>query len=629
MLTEDVRDGSGDPIIEEIKELHVILQNGKLTNGVLEGKYLNQLRRVRQLSVQLDSERTRSRQLASRVEALEEVIQNQERRPEVGQTANRVKCGGRRRDTEVSDSESGDGGQHNVSVLRERLERAYVQMNEAKVQLDEHKKEMLRLHKILQQETGASSEELEALLRGEVGSSVGWRGRAQQIVLLKGKVKELKRALASAVAVDKIGNETAAPVAANSVGFSALSVNTGSHSTGVVSTRCRDVDDVARERVVELQNRRLLQQRELQDELTQRTTELDALKQRLEASQARHANLESANRQLREHLQLVLQKTENDNDLIDAYREEIIELQRTQAQLVRCENCHEDRQQPQPVTSDGETRQKVDTLSTRSFTHLPVNPTSVADAKIALAAADGDAVAELSRLRVENAELRNALERCKTVADGKQGKVTAPLEHSEHSSEDPEAHAESALILAWLRSIASRPTAMNGETTQQNIVPTQTGCNWQAHVVDALRGAFCAVVFHERQREEEKKQLSECYKTIQRLQNELKRNTEKSLKGKRKVCQEGVGIETTVTTDEADDLVSLVLRENAAMKQHLKMMQKLMEKERAAYESLRTTLEASGEGLSDTSGAYIELKRQYEDLRTAFNHLQAMNSRAN
>ncbi|EKF29351.1 hypothetical protein MOQ_006870, partial [Trypanosoma cruzi marinkellei] len=398
---------TGDPYKEEIAQLRALLAEGGLNKDVLEGRYLNQLRRARQLGVQLEAEKTHTRRLTAQLATLQAKVQN------LGDGRGSEPSKGRVRQSEGvgGAGDQSEDQQNSLAVLKERLERVYVQLSDSKVQLEEYKRDSQRMRKILQQEIGGTAEELEALLKNTAESGGGWRGRAQQIVLLKGKVKELERSLAAAAAA--VNASAKSDGEDSSVGAVPALVrerrgkpSAPTEATTALTSRNRDLDDVARERVAEVQSRRLLQLRELQEELDKRTAELEAQKRRVEAAQARHVNLEADNHTLREYLQSVLTKTENDNALIDAYKEEREELQ----QALRTARMKLQEWEAWEGDGPARGRGKEEPKNREGHGGASCGPNEGAlNTDTALALAGADAAIEINRLRTENEELRHRL----------------------------------------------------------------------------------------------------------------------------------------------------------------------------------------------------------------------------
>lgn len=155
---------------------------------------------------------------------------------------------------------------------------------EVKAKADALKTERDRLLRVLQKEVGDEAS-LSKIL--EEGSE--WRGRAQQIILLKNKVKELKKEL----------------------GHSGTVGGTGKHELQY------------RKNLQKLEETRRKEKDTLAKELKGTTADYQSLKMKFEANQSRKKIVESENRDLRQKLGVLLTKTQNDDKLIDALKGEL------------------------------------------------------------------------------------------------------------------------------------------------------------------------------------------------------------------------------------------------------------------------------------------------------------------
>ncbi|CCW65774.1 unnamed protein product [Phytomonas sp. EM1] len=266
-------------ILESIYHLHGEAPGG--VAGVLEGKYLAQLQKTRALAAQLEGERARVRELYAKLE---------EKGGAGGSSEGRA-----------LKAEEGAAG------LKERLQRAHAQLRERDRQAVEQKREIHQLRQLLAREVGKSMEEVNAWIRGmgvvnEGGETPtpgggGWRGRAEQIVLLQVKVKDLERRLNEDGKGDGKEREKE-------------------------KDRVKDVDAEARDRVASIHGRRLRAARELAAELDAARRSLEEGKMKHLALQARYGTVQQECSQLRAHLSLLLEKSRRDDELIERYREE-------------------------------------------------------------------------------------------------------------------------------------------------------------------------------------------------------------------------------------------------------------------------------------------------------------------
>jgi len=115
-----------------------------------------------------------------------------------------------------------------------------------------------------------------------------WRGRAQQIILLKNKVRELKKELGHSGAND-----------------------TGRHELQY------------RKNLQKLEDTRRKEKDSLARELSETNEEYRSLRMKYDANLSRKKIVESENRDLRQKLGVLLTKTQNDDKLIDALKREL------------------------------------------------------------------------------------------------------------------------------------------------------------------------------------------------------------------------------------------------------------------------------------------------------------------
>lgn len=146
---------------------------------------------------------------------------------------------------------------------------------------------------------------LEKLMSGSTDNSetgfYSWRGRAQQIILLKSKVKEWKR---------RYENASASPK-------SSTSSTTGSMSSTF------DVDDRNRQQLEKLEHKARVELAETKKEVVEKNEIIADFKLKVEALNARNRTLEKTIQDLKVKLGRVLEKTNTDNKLIEALQAEL------------------------------------------------------------------------------------------------------------------------------------------------------------------------------------------------------------------------------------------------------------------------------------------------------------------
>jgi len=168
-----------------------------------------------------------------------------------------------------------------IASWKEKYSDATRRNAEVQTKADALKSERDKLLRVLQKEVG---EEVSLAKIVEDGSD--WRGRAQQIILLKNKVKELKRELG-----------------------------------GPDGTRGHELQ--YRKNLQKLEDTKRREKDALAKELTTTTEEYRSLRMKYEANQSRKKIIESENRDLRQKLGVLLTKTQNDDKLIDALKREL------------------------------------------------------------------------------------------------------------------------------------------------------------------------------------------------------------------------------------------------------------------------------------------------------------------
>ena len=324
------------------------------SQGAIEAKYLDQIRRNRELNVRLESERSKVSKLTQRVIALEkEKLQMEEQGvvvpppgsmlPSQRQNAAKAAKAASILGTETAGSTAGDS-QSELEDLRDKVDKLGKSLASVRKQLDDSKRDLTKCRRALQLEIGDESAVERALEAAEptspatgtpttatatAGGAGGWRGRAQQISILRGRVKDLERQLLlqtqqlgggevldTESALDGDGTKSIAAV-------TTLTMRTAAGGQSV--TTARDFDDVNRSLVEQRQKLRKLESKELQMQIDAKQEETDRERTRAESLQARLFILERDNQHLRSCIQCVVEKTENDDKLIAAYKQELEE----------------------------------------------------------------------------------------------------------------------------------------------------------------------------------------------------------------------------------------------------------------------------------------------------------------
>jgi chromosome segregation ATPase len=201
-----------------------------------------------------------------------------------------------------------------IRSLRSKNDKLTQKNAELQQQIATIKSDYSKLKNVLQREIMGSdisqkqNEEFEALLEKIVNGTndldsekYSWRGRAQQIVLLKAKTKEWKRKY-----------------------MSLLSSSTESSlSTRSSSPLPTDVDDKTRKQIEKLESKSRFELAELKKEVVEKNEQITEFKKKIEAMGARIKNLEKSNQEMKAKLSRVFLKSANDDKLIEALKSEL------------------------------------------------------------------------------------------------------------------------------------------------------------------------------------------------------------------------------------------------------------------------------------------------------------------
>ncbi|XP_026352607.2 coiled-coil domain-containing protein 13 [Ursus arctos] len=268
-----------------------------VAGDVIATKIVELSKKNRVLTAESEGAKTRVKQLSNRVQALERELQAALARlpakaaTDVGAKASRTQMGDR-----------GLPETPEVKVLQDRLAATNLKMSDLRNQIQSVKQELRMAQKVLTSEVGEDVNVQQLL-----SSPGSWRGRAQQILVLQSKVRELEKQLA----------QTRSPSAGTS--RDELSV-------------CPDP------RKLSAQERNLLRirslERERQDgweklvgERDALQRELEELKKKLEGVKSRNKVLSSEVKTLRNQMGTLVEKGRHDDELIDALMDQLKQLQ--------------------------------------------------------------------------------------------------------------------------------------------------------------------------------------------------------------------------------------------------------------------------------------------------------------
>eukprot|EP00802_Teleaulax_amphioxeia_P004057 Tamp_04061.p1 GENE.Tamp_04061~~Tamp_04061.p1 ORF type:complete len:621 (-),score=222.96 Tamp_04061:1585-3426(-) len=149
------------------------------------------------------------------------------------------------------------------------------------------------------------------------GAGAGWTGRAQTISLLQSKIVELKRELA--VSLDAKLSPGGSPSANGAKPGAPLPPSPSKVQLDTASK----VDAQHRREIDKIERERRQEAHALQDVLDKERADKAALKRKLDAAASRVSVLEKETRDLRDKMEVLLSKTDNDDQLIEALQTEM------------------------------------------------------------------------------------------------------------------------------------------------------------------------------------------------------------------------------------------------------------------------------------------------------------------
>ncbi|XP_014957758.2 coiled-coil domain-containing protein 13 isoform X1 [Ovis aries] len=267
-----------------------------VAGDVIATKIVELSKKNRVLMAESEGAKTRVRQLSKRIQELEQELQiAQARLPAKGPTD----AGAKPPRTQMGDRVLPENPE--VKVLQDRLAATNLKMSDLRNQIQAVKQELRMAQKVLTSEVGEDVN-IQQLL-----SSPGtWRGRAQQILVLQSKVRELEKQLGQ---TRSRSEETA----------SELSVYPDPRKLSAQEKnllRIRNLEREKQEGWEKLAAERDALQRELEE-----------LKKKFEGMRSRNKVLSSEVKTLRSQMGTLVEKGRHDDELIDALMDQLKQLQ--------------------------------------------------------------------------------------------------------------------------------------------------------------------------------------------------------------------------------------------------------------------------------------------------------------
>ncbi|XP_053485955.1 coiled-coil domain-containing protein 13 isoform X1 [Ictalurus furcatus] len=246
----------------------------------------------RELSAEMEREKAKSKQLNNRVRELER------ERQDTAVFSNGVKA-----DHKLGLRSSQQEATPLVKSLQEKLNTAQFKMSEYRNQIQALRQELKVAQKVLSSEVGE-----DVCIQQILGNPGSWRGRAQQILALQSRVRDLEQQLSSASNRKQPGE------------FSPEQCNLGK------GVRQRNQDkNQSYIRTLERDRKEALEKLSVEYELI--LSEHAEVKKKLESSKARNHILTAELKTLKSQLSTLTEKGRHDNELIDAMLQDRVVVQ--------------------------------------------------------------------------------------------------------------------------------------------------------------------------------------------------------------------------------------------------------------------------------------------------------------
>jgi DNA repair exonuclease SbcCD ATPase subunit len=262
----------------KLDEDRAVQSAGAAGDGPAATKIVELSKRVRELTAELESERTKSKQFARKCQELERQSLNSSNDNQPSSSA------------EAVPSSTDD-----LKNLQDKLKQTESKVTEHRNQIQSLKAELKVLQKVLSQEVG-DGVQLQTLLN----SSSGWRGRAQQITTLQKKVNDLKKQ------VEQLKQGS-------------VDMNCGSDPDDMMTHRVSHcASDKQKEKIRQIERQKKEAQEKMATDIKNLEQENELLKQKLEAGKARITILTTETKTHKQQIQTLLDKGRHDDELIEA-----------------------------------------------------------------------------------------------------------------------------------------------------------------------------------------------------------------------------------------------------------------------------------------------------------------------
>ncbi|XP_061443333.1 coiled-coil domain-containing protein 13 [Rhineura floridana] len=303
----------------EIKKLHKKIEEERLalmgasgiTGDIAATKIVELAKQNRHMTAEIEKEKTKVKQLKNRIKELEKELQmSAVKLQSLGDKGSQPAHKG----TEAPLSPE-------MKALQEKLTAASFKMSEYRNQLQTMKQELKMTQKLLANEVGE-----DVNIQNLLSTPGTWRGRAQQILVLQGKVRELE---------NQLGHNR-----------SRLSESTADEDVlSFTDSRKRSAQEKNLQRIRSLEKEKKEGLEKLTGEHNTLQKDHEDLKKKLDGSKSRNKVLSNEVKTLKEQISTLLDKGKHDDELIDALlsqqKEMQIILKNLSQQDERNKECHQ------------------------------------------------------------------------------------------------------------------------------------------------------------------------------------------------------------------------------------------------------------------------------------------------
>jgi hypothetical protein len=276
-----------------------------------DAKIVELAKKNRAMSLVVQREKDNASRLAGELKRTNQAMQQVQANPEAMRMGTQMPKGTKAEPWSLAKGEEAEepDRKEEMKALKDRLRDANHRLNTQTVQVGTLKQELASVKRALTKEVGEGVD-----LKAIVEEGGGWKGRAQQISLLKDKLRESKRALEATRHTAQSGapTMTMAEMQAQSAASEALAADRG-----------YALDEKNRKHLSEIGRDRRRETEELEANVTQLQEQNAALKKKNDGASARVKNLEKDMKAMKGKVLLVLEKSNTDDKLIAALKEQV------------------------------------------------------------------------------------------------------------------------------------------------------------------------------------------------------------------------------------------------------------------------------------------------------------------